>query len=38
VPEDLTHAQIDAELGLPGAYTASVDAFIRSLRKAPGER
>jgi acetyl esterase/lipase len=38
VPEDLTHAQIDGELGLPGAYTASVDAFIRSLRKAPGKR
>ncbi|MGJ7574263.1 alpha/beta hydrolase [Variovorax sp. RB2P76] len=34
VPEDLSHAQIDAELGLPGAYTASVDAFIRSLQGA----
>ncbi|RSZ30437.1 MULTISPECIES: alpha/beta hydrolase [unclassified Variovorax] len=37
-PEDLSHAQINAELGLPGAYTATVDAFIRSLplRGAPG--
>ncbi|SEK34386.1 Acetyl esterase/lipase [Variovorax sp. YR750] len=35
-PEDLSHAQINAELGLPGAYTTAVDAFIRSLPKASG--
>ena len=31
VPEDLSHAQINAELGLPGAYTSAVDAFIASV-------
>jgi len=31
LPQDLSHAQINAELGLPGAYTAAVDAFIASL-------
>ncbi|WP_445289609.1 alpha/beta hydrolase [Variovorax atrisoli] len=35
-PEDLSHAQINAELGLPGAYTTTVDAFVRSLLKASG--
>ncbi|MFH0131376.1 alpha/beta hydrolase [Variovorax sp. VaC1] len=37
-PQDLSHAQVNAELGLPGAYTATVDAFIRplALRGAPG--
>jgi acetyl esterase/lipase len=35
LPQDLSHGQIDAELGLPGAYTAAVDTFIRSLRKQP---
>jgi arylformamidase len=35
LPQDLSHAQIDAELGQPGAYTAAVDTFIRSLRKQP---
>ena len=30
-PEDLSHAQINAELGLPGAYTSAVDAFIASI-------
>ncbi|SCX68150.1 alpha/beta hydrolase [Variovorax sp. EL159] len=36
-PQDLSHAQINAELGLPGAYTATVDAFIQplALRGAP---
>ncbi|MDH6594524.1 arylformamidase [Variovorax sp. TBS-050B] len=34
-PEDLTHAGINAELGLPGAYTAAVDAFIRSTGARP---
>ncbi|KLN52579.1 carboxylesterase NlhH [Variovorax paradoxus] len=33
LPLDLSHAAIDAELGLPGAYTADVDAFIRSVDK-----
>lgn len=31
LPEDLSHAQINAELGLPGAYTSAVDAFIASI-------
>jgi hypothetical protein len=31
LPEDLSHAQINAELGLPGGYTAAVDAFVRSV-------
>lgn len=33
VPEDLSHAQINSELGLPGAYTSAVDAFVRSLTR-----
>jgi acetyl esterase/lipase len=38
-PEDLSHAQINAQLGLPGAYTAAVDAFVRSVgaQGAPGK-
>ena len=35
LPQDLSHAQINAELGLPGAYTAAVDAFIASLGLPP---
>ncbi|WP_269759328.1 alpha/beta hydrolase [Variovorax sp. E3] len=36
LPEDLSHAQINAELGLPGAYTSAVDAFIASVgRRRP---
>ncbi|MEP6720027.1 MAG: alpha/beta hydrolase [Variovorax sp.] len=31
LPQDLSHAQINAELGRPGAYTAAVDAFIASV-------
>ena len=31
LPEDLTHAQINERLGLPGAYTDAVDEFIGSL-------
>jgi acetyl esterase/lipase len=31
LPQNLSHAEIDAALGLPGAYTSAVDAFIRSL-------
>ncbi|SFK68733.1 alpha/beta hydrolase [Lysobacter sp. cf310] len=29
---DLNHAQINADLGLPGDYTAKVEAFLASLR------
>lgn len=36
VPEDLSHAQINDELGQPGAYTSAVDAFVRSLTGTPG--
>ncbi|HWU49391.1 MAG TPA: alpha/beta hydrolase [Asticcacaulis sp.] len=28
VPQELTHMQIDHDLGLPGAYTDAVDAFM----------
>ena len=28
LPEDLSHAQINAELGQPSAYTGAVDAFM----------
>jgi len=35
LPEDLSHMQIDATLGLPGAYTEAVDDFIRSLSRVP---
>ncbi|CAN5556047.1 hypothetical protein BH10PSE4_BH10PSE4_31830 [soil metagenome] len=28
LPQDLTHADINRTLGLPGAYTSAVDAFI----------
>ncbi|MDM0003247.1 alpha/beta hydrolase [Variovorax sp. J22G73] len=31
LPEDLSHAQINAELGQPSTYTAAVDAFVRSV-------
>lgn len=31
LPEPLTHAQINAELGAPGDYTRDVDAFLRGL-------
>ncbi|MCC6422522.1 MAG: alpha/beta hydrolase [Phycisphaerales bacterium] len=31
LPQDLSHGQINAELGLPGAYTDKVDEFIHSL-------
>ena len=37
LPEDLSHGAIDAELGLPGAYTRAVDAFIRSVGQPPNE-
>lgn len=30
-PEDLTHAEINDRLGLPGDYTAAVDRFLKSL-------
>jgi len=28
LPQDLTHADINRTLGLPGDYTRAVDAFI----------
>lgn len=31
LPVDLNHAQINADLGLPGDYTAQVEAFLASL-------
>ena len=30
LPQDLSHADINRTLGLPGPYTASVDAFIKA--------
>lgn len=33
-PEALSHAQINAELGLPGRYTAAVDAFVHAAATA----
>lgn len=35
LPQDLSHKQINAELGLPGAYTQAVDAFIATLNRLP---
>lgn len=31
LPEPMTHAQINADLGTPGDYTRDVDAFLRGL-------
>ena len=31
LPVDLTHPEINAELGTPGTYTAGVDAFLKSV-------
>jgi arylformamidase len=31
LPQDLSHAEVNAELGLSGGYTAAVDAFMRSV-------
>jgi arylformamidase len=31
LPQDLSHADINQQLGLPGAYTEAVDAFLASL-------
>ena len=31
LPEDLKHGEVNSELGLPGAYTDAVDAFIKTL-------
>jgi len=31
LPENMTHAQINADLGLPGNYTEAVGTFLRSL-------
>ncbi len=34
LPVDLSHREINVELGLPGAYTDSVDAFLRAALQA----
>jgi len=31
LPQDLTHEQVNATLGLPGAYTEAVDGFMAGL-------
>jgi hypothetical protein len=31
LPQDLSHGDINAQLGLPGAYTQAVEAFMASL-------
>lgn len=36
--EDLSHGEINQTLGLPGAYTDAVEAFLRSLDPALAER
>jgi hypothetical protein len=38
LPQMLTHGEINAQLGRPGAYTAAVDAFLRTLDPAVGAR
>jgi len=35
LPQDLTHEQVNATLGLPGAYTEAVDGFMASLLPRP---
>ncbi|MDD2546437.1 MAG: alpha/beta hydrolase [Burkholderiaceae bacterium] len=36
VPQDLSHAEINAQLGLPGPYTEAVEGFWRSVDRAFG--
>lgn len=31
LPQNLSHGEVNEQLGLPGAYTGAVDAFLRSL-------
>ncbi|WP_255326658.1 MULTISPECIES: hypothetical protein [Rhodanobacter] len=31
LPEDLSHEQINEQLGAPGDYTSEVETFLRSL-------
>jgi arylformamidase len=31
LPADLSHGEINSELGLPSAYTERVDAFLRGI-------
>ncbi|WP_426663270.1 alpha/beta hydrolase [Rhodanobacter aciditrophus] len=38
LPEDLSHEEINEQLGLPSAYTAAVEAFMRSLDPAVARR
>jgi hypothetical protein len=33
LPQDRSHEQINEQLGLPGAYTDAVDAFLDSAWK-----
>jgi len=35
LPQDLTHAEVNTTLGLPGAYTEAVDGFITALLPRP---
>jgi arylformamidase len=35
LPQDLTHEQVNTTLGLPGAYTEAVDAFMAGLLPRP---
>lgn len=35
LPQDLSHAEVNAALGQPGRYTDAVDAFIASVHAAP---
>lgn len=35
LPQALSHRELNVELGAPGAYTAAVDSFIRSLDVSP---
>ncbi len=36
LPQDLTHAEVNRNLGLPGPYTDAVDAFLRGLAAPAG--
>lgn len=38
LPEDMTHGEINQELGQPSAYTAAVDGFLASLDPALAKR
>ncbi|MGH8214999.1 MAG: hypothetical protein ACREPZ_04825 [Rhodanobacteraceae bacterium] len=38
LPEDLRHREINAELGAPSTYTATVDTFLAGLDRALSAR